>query len=459
VFFVLECYPYPIIKHLLDEGYEVLIGVLKSETQLLIPGLKEEATPQEKEQRLSVYDHLVHKNSADTVLKLLWKVPEKERNDYFIFFDFNDMYTISEKVLKMGFKNGLFPTKFYYDMEKNRDDAKKFVKDNYPSIVVAESFNFTTIKEGIDFINESEDSQWVLKSNGNHAGTIVPKTDDVNLAKQQIIEALKKHKTDYEEGGFLLEERVPDCLEVTPVMVFYNGKPIYSIAEFESKEFGAGNIGVQKGGNLCLSVKTPLDCELNRIAFPKAVYDLAKKQPGLSIFDAGLLYDGEDFYFTEFCAMRYGWDGIFSEIVMRDDGEPFVGQYFEDIAAGEDPLVNTYGATVRLFNLNGRMEETDMSQDGIEVGWDAAIDNNLFLYRVKKNGAGVVTVGGFDLLGVATGASDVLETAVAKAYAVVAGVQFDKLYYRPKFDFLSMDYKSSILNRFAAVKPYLENRE
>jgi hypothetical protein len=202
-----------------------------------------------------------------------------------------------------------------------------------------------------------------------------------------------------------------------------------------------------------------MDCELNLMAFPKIVFDLAKKHPGLAVFDIGLLYNGEDFYFTEFCAMRYGWDGIFSEMVMRDDGEPFVNNYFQDIVDGVDPIVNTYGASVRLFNLGGHMEGVDQSECNLVVKWKDAVDKNLFLYRVKKKGPDLVTVGGLDLLGVATGASNVLETAVSRAYKVVDGVTLESLYYRPQFDFLSMAYKSSILNRYAAIKPFLREPE
>ena len=107
VFFALDCYPFPLIKHLLDEGHEVMVGIIKSANYLMIPGVKEDSTPEEREQRASVYDHLVHKNSADTVLKMLWKVPVKEQGDYFFFFDFNDMYNIADRVLKMGFKNSI----------------------------------------------------------------------------------------------------------------------------------------------------------------------------------------------------------------------------------------------------------------------------------------------------------------------------------------------------------------
>jgi len=462
VFFNLEPYPLPLAAHLIVEGYEVLVGTLQSANRLMITGLKSTESTEDKKQRLSIYDGLIKKQTADEILKFLWNVPKNERDDYFIFFDYNNMYNIAEQCLKMGFKNGLFPTKWYYRMEKERAMAKKFVKENYKDIKVAESIDFKTVQDGIKFINDSEDKIYVLKSNGNQAGTIVPKTDDVEEGKKILIEALTKQKKGYEAGGFLLEEKIPNCLEVTPVMVFYDGEPVYSLVEFECKNLGSGDIGLQKGGNLALSVKTEFDCELNKISFPKAVYDLAKKHPGFAIFDIGLLFNGEDFYFTEYCAMRFGWDGIFSEMVMRDEGSPFVGKYFEDVVAGKNPLSNKFGASVRLFNLGGNKNTEDggntgsLPEEDKTVEWDDSISNNLFLYMLKKKGKECVSVGGFDFLGVATGASDVLETAVNKAYDVVSKVQYENLYYRPKFDFLSMDYKSSILNRLSAIKPFLE---
>jgi len=456
VFFLLESYPLPIAIHLVNEGREVILGVVDSVDALGLKDVKNKETSKEKSQRFSTYKGILKKQPANDVLMMLSRVPKDEQGDYFIFFDYNNMYNISEKVLKMGFKNGLFPTKWYYRMEKERALAKNFVRSNYKDVKVADSHDFKSAADGIKFLQESKDKTYVLKSNGNQAGTKVPRSDDHEEGKKLLIEALTAERAGYEAGGFLLEEKIPNCLEVTPIMVFYNGEPVYSLVEFESKSFGAGDIGMQKGGNLALSVKTPFDCQLNEIAFPKIVYDLAKAHPGLAVFDIGLLYNGEDFYFTEFCAMRYGWDGLFSEMVMRDEGTPFVASYFEDMMAGINPLSNDYGASVRLFNIGGHGECSGLPTDDMAVKWKDDVDNNLFLYQVKRVGKDILSVGGMDLLGVATGASDVLETAVSRAYEVIEGVTFENLYYRPKFDFLSMAYKSSILSRFAAIKPFIE---
>jgi len=465
VFFSLEPYPLPIAKHLIDEGHKVVVGVVKSVTELGIPDSKDDETPQFKKQRLSCYDGLLKKQPFGQVLSMLAKVPKNKQDEYFVFFDHSNLFNIAETVSKMGFKRGLFPTKWDWRMEKERELAKDFVKKNYPDVRVADSFNFKTVKEGIAHIEKS-DSIYVLKSNGNAGKAIVPRTSEVEVGKRIVTSALLKDRANYETGGFLLEEKIANCLEVTPVMVFYNGEYVYSLVEMECKSLGAGDIGVQKGGAIGLNVRTEQHCRMNEIAFPKVIYDLAKKKPGIAIYDAGLLYNGEDFYFTEFCSARFGWDGMFSEMVMRDEGEPFVAKFFEDICNGVNPLKNKYGAAVRLFNLEGNGEETASSKDDIPVEWEEDVADNTFFYLIKKAPPGegveegdVVSVGGYDLLGVATGASDSLDTAVGRAYYAAERVIFEKIYYRPMFDFLSMEYESSILNRLAAIKPFLKEVE
>jgi phosphoribosylamine-glycine ligase len=453
VFIAHDCYPLPLAHHLIEEGYDVTVGIIQNYAQMHT-GTTVNENPKERAQRLSNHNGMLKKQSLESVFNMLRKVKPKDRDGYFFFFDYSDMYKISEAILKMGFKSGLFPTEYYYKMEKERGMAKAFVEKNYDRVKVAESHSLKKIEEGIELIEES-DEQFVLKSNGNLGKTVVPQFEDMDIYRKLMIDTLNKYKKEYEKQGYTLEVKIKDYLEVTPIMVFWNGKPVYSIVEFENKEFGAGNIGAQKGGNQALSIKTDFDAEINKIAFPPAIYDLAKKQPGLSIFDAGLLYDGKEFWFTEFCAMRYGWDGILSEIVMRDDGEPFVGNYFEDITEGVNPCINKYGVSIRLFNYEGNSEETSKPKDDLPVMWDDEIENNLFLYRVEKKGKDIMAIGGQEFFGGVTAGSNSLETAVKEAYERLGKVYFEKLYYRPKFDFLSMDYKSSILNRLEAIKPFM----
>ncbi|MDE2020739.1 MAG: hypothetical protein KGJ13_10420 [Patescibacteria group bacterium] len=454
VFFHHEMYPLPIAYHLMNEGREVLVGTIDSHDDLGIPGDKDEETEEEKEQRMSVYDGLLDKMTAEDLMDYLESVPDGEKDGYFFFFDFNDLYPISEQVMEMGFTKGLFPTEEHFQMEKDRDKAKEYVKKNYPLVKVAESNDFKDVEEGLEFLADTDDV-YVLKSNGNVGKTVVPNTDDPEVGKKMLANALEKERENYEQAGFILEKKILNYMEISPCMLFWNGKPICSLAEFENKEFGAGNIGVQKGGNQNLSVRTDLDSYINEIAFPKAAMDYAAKQKGLYLADAGLLYDGKDFYFTEFCGNRFGWCGVFAEMSMREDGKPFVAKFFEDIMKGRSPLVNKYGTSLRLFNLEGKYEITEESKDDQLVFWDKGAENNFFAYRIKEGEDGFCTVGGLDLLGAITAGGNDIKSTVDKLYERAEKVHFEKKYHRPEFDFLSKDYPTSIMNRYEALRPFL----
>jgi hypothetical protein len=454
VFISHDCYPFPIAKHLLDEGNEVLFGLVENLEDLGIDGLIDDETPEEKDERLANHDGIIDKMSVDDVLAILEDVEDKDKNDYFFFFDYNYLYPIAEQVLEMGFKSGLFVTEEDYKVEKDREEAKQFVKKNYPRIKIADYVSFNDVQDGIDYVTESKDVL-CLKSNGNLGKTVVPKTDNLEQAKEQIINALVNYADEYEKGGFVLEKKIPNCLEVTPIMVFYDGKYVYSVVEFENKPYGAGNIGAQKGGSQSLNIRTEQNCEINKIAFPPAIYELAKKHIGLYIADCGLLYDGKDFWFTEYCGNRYGWDGFYSEAVMRDEGKPFITDYFDDIAAGRNPLKSKYGAALRLFNYEGDMEDTSDPVGDEPIKWDKSIDEHLFLYNVNEDGEEIVTTSNMDFVGCLTSGGNSAEEAVKGIYKMLDKFYFEKLYYRPMFDFLSKDYGSSIPNRIKAVEKFL----
>lgn len=455
VFFAVEHYPFPLAKHLIDEGNEVIVGqVVNRGAELAIPGSEDKEKPEDRALRLSYYDGIIQKYKASDVMEILSKVKDSEKNNYFIFFDYNDMFNMAHKVIDMGFKHGLLPTALYYRLEEEREFAKEFAKKYLPDVQVAEYDKFKKADEGIKFVNESEHIL-VLKSNGKAGDTIVPKTANLETAKKQLTALLEKNRKQYEQNGFILEKKIDNCLEVAPVMVFYNGKPVYSLVEFENKEFGAGNIGPLKGGNLVVSVRTELDAKINQIAFPEMIHKMAAQHPGIGVYDAGLLWNGEAFWFTEFCGMRYGWDGIISEIAMGDKGKPFVTNYFQSLVDGKNPLLNKFGVGVRLFNYEGHTHDSEKAKSDLPIRIEGDIDNNLFLYRVKMKDGELVSIGDQDMLGVVSAGGDTLEEAASRTYDMVKQVEFDKLYYRPMFDLLSTDYETSVINRMNAVKDFI----
>jgi hypothetical protein len=442
----------PIAKRLLDEGNEVLVGQVSSPSKLKVDGwMALEETPEKKKRRLSMYNGIIEKIDADALLKQLRFEKDKGMEDYFIILDHNNLCEYGEKLLALGF-TGLIPNRADYELEKDRAKAKKFVEKNYDCLEVLESHSFKKAEDGIVFTNDSEDLL-VLKSNGNLGITIVPKTKDVRLNHMEIIGALKNDGDDYETGGFILEKKIRDPIEFTPELVFWNGEPIYSQVEIECKPIGAGDTGPDGGGAINLIVRTDLNDPINELFFPKVVYKLAKSRRGLFIFDAGVLYDPDDaiFYFTEFAGNRFGYGGIFSELSMATNKNRNATEYFERVSSGKNPLRYKYGATVTLYNIMPDSKFPALETDGIPVYHKRAADEYLWLAAIKKEDEHSCPINisiGDMIVGFASACGNSLSATISSAYKIVDNLSFRQLLYRPKSDFLSKDYSSSILNRF-----------
>lgn len=435
IFITSECDPLPIAWRLQEEGHLVLVGIVDE--------LMAKASPGILEKRSRLYDGLLEKRDAEKLLAEMAGYSAKDQ--WFVMFDYGDLWPWAERALAMGFRKGVFPTESGYQLEEDRQAGKAFAKKHYPALHVNEANSFKTVEEAAAFLEENPDTVYVLKADASSAETVVPITNDPELARRQLLGALQSEGKEYEKDGFTLEEKIQNAIELSPVMVFWEGEPLFSLVEIENKGYGAGNVGRLTGGCQNLSIQTPLDCRLNRIAFPPVVEQMAKRHPGAGIYDAGLLWDGQRFQFTEFCGQRWGWDGIFSEIAMSGG----CGAHFESLRAGQSPLRHEYGASVRLFQTQPDPEVADTFEDGYAMAWKEDVAEQLYFYCMTEREDGAkVSVGYRKDLGVATGASRFLEEAVESAYDAVRGFAMTGAYYRPKFDFCSRDYATSIMNRY-----------
>lgn len=450
-FFTFSGYSLPIAKRLQDEGNDVLVGVVLAPEKLNVSGWQgKKETKEEKECRLSLYDNMLEKQDADKLIKQLSFEKDKgTTDDLFVVVDHNNLCEYGDKLNALGL-TGLVPLREDYEREKDREAAKKFVEKYYDILDIPESYSLKSAEDGVDLVEDSDD-MWVLKGNGNVGETIVPKTNDTSLNHTTIIGALKCNREDYETNGFLLEKKIKNHIEFTPQLTFWNGEPIYSQVEIECKPIGAGDIGPDGGGAINLIVKTNLDDEINELFFPPIVYEMAKKRRGLFLFDAGILYDtdNERFYFTEFAGNRWSWGGVFSELAMATNKNRNASEYFSRVAAGKNPLRYNFGATVALYQLFPKKNDT-----GHMLCWRRAADEYFWPYQVKEDDSGYcVSVDcGDPLLAYASGCGDSLAQCVNAVYKVVDNVAFCEVMYRPKCDFLSREYSTSILCRFEALK-------
>ncbi len=425
-----------VAKHLKDEGADVIVGVIEDKQDILLPEEKmKPEKPGEQKQRLQNFDGIVKKVPARKLIKAMAKIKDKE--DYFVITDSNCTYRFTQLAQKMGF-NGLLPTQKDREMEVNREDAKEFVKANYPGLKIGEVHKFKTIDEGKNFLGET-DKFWVLKSLGDEGDTIVSQADDPRVAKEEISIVLEEHKEKYEAHGFIFEEKIQDPIELTPQAVFYNGKLIYTSLDIENKSIGAGNEGIQIGCAQNLMIVTNPEDTINQIAFPQVVHEMAAQHKGIYIADVGILADKKgDLYFTEFCFNRFGWDAFPTEVTMSGGAT----NYFESIMNGKSPLQYTFGAGVRIMNVGSRGQMVD----GGEMKWKD--ETKLYFYEMRiEDGKTVSNSWEWDFA-VATGCANELKESVEDCYENIAGLIFEGKYTRPKFDFLSEEYSTSIINRY-----------
>lgn len=434
----------PIAYKLQQEGNEVIVGQIEDIKEYVMEEEAKRASEStlNRERRMRLFKNMVKIQPAGRLVEQLKSV--KNPQDYFLFFEENNLYRWADKVRNLGM-HGIFPTKEDYLFEVDREFAKEFVKKNYLKLHTPEVKEFSKVDDAIQFLKETNEI-WVLKGKHDHAKTYVPTMNDVTLAKGQIIEMLNNFPHEYERLGFILELFIPSIIEMTPEKMYYDGVPIATTLNFENKSFGSGNISIQTGCAEDLIFPTDMDDKINKICFPPIIDEMARQHKGLFIWDASILINKREnkMYFGEFCSNRPGYNSIFTELAQTGS----VTQFFEKIIRKESPFtLGTVGTSVRLFNLN-RDEESEQVSANITVDYRAEIEKDLWLWDVRKNQRGkMVTVGSDWNLAVITGAGKSIDEAVAKMYKNVDGFAFVGAYYRSKDDYLSLDYQNSIINR------------
>jgi phosphoribosylamine-glycine ligase len=430
---------FPLAYRLKQEGCDVMVGHVQSKEEL---GQDDDEKPDEAEARLKQYDGMIEKMEADKLVEVLLAVQNKE--DYFIFFDQNNLFPYAQKLVEAGFTKGLFPTEEDFEFEKDRDAAMRFVADHYPEVAIIPHEEFATVAEAIAFL-KGANKVYVLQSKGDHVGTMVPNTDDPDAEREQMINQLEKNKSDYEQGGIILKEKLIKPIEITPQIIFYNGVPVFTDLDLETKNIGDGeNNGNQVGCGSNLIVKTDLADRINQIAFPPIVYEMANKTPGMFVWDISLYVMPDAMYFGEFCSNRVGYDAVMTEMDMSGGASAF----FTSIVELKNPLVKRFGAAVRLFNLNRQKDR--------EIIWEPETDNHIWMYEVYKQDDKIMSLGCCWDLGVATASGDTIQEAVDALYNVVDQISFKELYHKTKHDFLDV-FPTSIIFRYNSVNYGLFN--
>ncbi len=432
----------PVAQHLQMEGQDVILAQVEHMGSLANVGETEYTeTKSDKEVRLSQFDGIVKKRPAEQLLKEMktYKNPQ----DYFVYFDTNGLYALAEQIKDLGF-HGNFPTREDYLYETDRDKAKEFVKKHYAKLNIARKKEFSKIADAKKFLADT-DEVWVLKGNSDDTNAFVPDVDDPVLSARQIVEVLDKDASSYESEGFILELLIPSVMELTPEKLYYDGVPIAVSMDIENKPIGSGNISIQTGCAADLVFPITDEDRICQIAFPPIVDELAKQHKGLFYWDASILINKRDgkMYFGEFCPNRPGYNASFTEFAQCGS----VHEFFEKVVQKKNPFtLGTVATSIRIFNLH-RDSDTEKILGGLTVDFAPEIEKDVWLWDVKKRGKKLINIGDGNFIAVITGSGTSIEEAVNRMYKNVEKFSFLGAYYRPKADYLSLDYATSILNR------------
>jgi hypothetical protein len=368
---------------------------------------------------------------------------QRSYKDSFVFFDRNNLFLFADALKHLPIP-GNFPTEADYLLEQDRELAKQFVKTHYPSLHIPLVRDFSHITDAKSFLYKTKDC-WVVKGRNDDAQTFIPESDDPRVAANQVMQVLESGKETYEKSGFILEKKIATLIELTPEKIYYDGVPVAIVMNLENKPFGGGNTSIQTGCAQDLVFPLSFEDKIHEIAFPPFIDALAKKHKGLFYWDASLLIDKNDekIYFGEFCANRPGYNQIFTELAQCET----VHDYFSAITQKQTPFpVGTYSASVRMFNMN-RDLKTEKLAAGIPINNQNSSLKNVWLWDVRQDIETMQSVGYDWGLGVVTGSGKTMEEAVDAVYDNVSHISFNGNYYRPKFDFLSKEYPTSIVNR------------
>jgi len=426
------------------EGVKVYASIIADINDTVTQWEKKKTEDQEnKKKRLSLFDGIIEKQPIDGWVDFVSKNAD---SNSFILNDFNSTWKYAEQLSTLGIV-GIYPTEDDRRLEIDRAFAKDFIKKHYPEVEIAEEHEFKKVTDAIKFVEGSSDS-FCIKGNNDDAPTFVPDTDDEEAANLSTVNKLNDEKTIYEKGGFILEKRIKNCKELSPQAWFVNGEMVATSLDIELKRIGAGDIGFMTGCAADLVFETPIDSEINKVAFPPIVKKMAKDHPGVFIWDLSLLYDPETgtAYGSEFCPARPGYNAFFTELAHQEEKKVF----FERLMSGQSPYEDKsakFGASIRIFNF--KSSGGDMSvPEGKRIELTGETEQNCWPMDVKEGKEGMESIGWDYQLAVVTGTGDTIKQAAKEAYKAVAGFGFVDKVNRPMEDYLSTKYPSSIVNRY-----------
>jgi phosphoribosylamine---glycine ligase len=326
------------------------------------------------------------------------------------------------------------PSKKGAALEGSKKIAKEFMIANHIPTAKYQSFDATTINEGLAFL-ETLSPPYVLKADGLAAGKGVLIISDINEAKDELKKMLLNKKFGAASETVVIEEHLKG-IELS-VFVLTDGENYLILPEAKDyKRIGEGDTGLNTGGMGAISPVSFVDD-----AFMKKVEEQIVKPTIAGFKKSNITYKG--FVFIG---------------LMNDAGNPKVIEYnvrmgdpetevvipriqndllqlFQKLAEGklnEEKLQITTQTAVTVMVVSGGYPEKHENNKAI-VGLNEISESIVFHAGTKQEGDKILTNGG--RVFAVTSLGENMKQALEKSYTSISKTCFENMYFRKDIGF------------------------
>jgi phosphoribosylamine--glycine ligase len=326
------------------------------------------------------------------------------------------------------------PSKTGARLEGSKEFAKQFlVKNNIPTAAY-DSFTKETVEQGCRFL-ETLKPPYVLKADGLAAGKGVLILQTLDEAQQELSKMLVDEKFGQASAKVVIEEFL-NGIELS-CFVLTDGKNYKILPTAKDyKRIGEGDTGLNTGGMAAVSPVPFADDVLmekieQRIVKPtiQGLKDDGIEYKGFIFI--GLIKVGDDPFVIEY-NVRMG-DPETEVVIPRIKSDLVL--LFDAVAKGQlenMPLELDERSAATIMLVSGGYPE-DYEKGKTISGLDKVTDSLVFHAGTKAANGAVVTNGGRVIA--VTSYGDDFREAIKKSYQNIAGLHFDKMYFRKDIGF------------------------
>lgn len=327
------------------------------------------------------------------------------------------------------------PQKFAAQLEGSKEFAKQFMQRHNIPTAAYQSFTKDNLDDGFQFL-ESLKPPYVLKADGLAAGKGVVILENLQEAKDELVDMLTNEKFGAASNTVVIEEFL-DGIEMS-CFILTDGENYVSLPNAKDyKRIGEGDKGLNTGGMGAVSPVPFADKEYlqkieDRIIKPTVSGLKKDKIPYKGFIFFGLIRVNDEPMVIEYnCRMGDPETEVVIPRIKSDLLELLVATAKNDLKNAVVEIDNRSATTVML--VSGGYPEA--YEKGKEIhGIENVKDSILFHAGTKFNESNKVTTNGGRVIAV-TSYGDDFKDALKQSYTSIQNIDFDKMNYRKDIGF------------------------